>query len=35
MLNMITAVYLIKVKPLGDKDELIKQIGSELIIWLA
>jgi len=32
---MIMAVYLIKVKPLEDKDELIKQIGSEIIIWLA
>ncbi|CAD8157663.1 unnamed protein product [Paramecium pentaurelia] len=35
LLNMIMAVYLIKVKPLQDKDELIKQIGSEIIIWLA
>ncbi|CAD8045498.1 unnamed protein product [Paramecium primaurelia] len=35
MLNMIMAVYLIKVKPLEDKDELNKQIGSEMIIWLA
>ncbi|CAK66884.1 unnamed protein product (macronuclear) [Paramecium tetraurelia] len=35
MLNMGMAAYLIKVKPLDDKDELIKQVGSELIIWLA
>ncbi|CAD8065678.1 unnamed protein product [Paramecium sonneborni] len=35
LLNMMMAAYLIKVKPLQDKDELIKQVGSELIIWLA
>ncbi|CAD8071405.1 unnamed protein product [Paramecium sonneborni] len=35
LLNMMMAVYLIKVRPLEDKDELIKQVGSELIIWIA
>ncbi|CAK71424.1 unnamed protein product (macronuclear) [Paramecium tetraurelia] len=35
LLNMAMAAYLIKVKPLEDKDELIKQVGSEMIIWLA
>ncbi|CAD8148104.1 unnamed protein product [Paramecium pentaurelia] len=35
ILNIVFALYLIKIQPLEDKDELFKQIGSEILIWLA
>ncbi|CAD8148089.1 unnamed protein product [Paramecium octaurelia] len=35
LLNIAMALYLIKVQPLQDKDEQYKQVGSEILIWLA
>ncbi|CAD8151416.1 unnamed protein product [Paramecium pentaurelia] len=35
LLNIVMALYLIKIQPLEDKDELFKQVGSEILIWLA
>ncbi|CAD8069547.1 unnamed protein product [Paramecium sonneborni] len=33
LLNIIMALYLIKISPLEDKDEQFKQVGSEILIW--
>ncbi|CAD8146759.1 unnamed protein product [Paramecium octaurelia] len=35
LLNIVMALYLIKIQPLEDKDEQFKQVGSEIFIWLA
>lgn len=35
MLNVIFSVYILYNKPLEDKYEFYKTIGSELLIWLA